>query len=94
MLGGGKKAPASTNQAGMPIQSPDNTNLTTDKSAFQKQLMGGTSYESNNVFKLINRQTNNNSQTKKDNQQSMSPPLRAIVEEGGKNKIIIGASST
>ncbi len=41
--------------------------------------MGGTSYESNNVFKLINRTNNNSTHQKK--KESMSPPLRPIVEE-------------
>ena len=56
--------------------------------------MGGTSYESNNVFKLINRQAANRNIPGKE--QSMSPPLKPIEEIIQKlpQKILIGASST
>ena len=53
----GKKAVPPGQQPIITVSSPDNlTTVAQEKqAALQRQLMGGTSYESNNVFKLINR---------------------------------------
>ena len=59
--------------------------------------MGGTSYESNNVFKLISRSIHNNS-NQGHKEKSLSPPLKPIEEvvqkKNAADKIIAAASNT